>query len=147
MLDRGYCCVKLNVILAFQLPNFLSEYAWKLSDKVCFVQPLRWSARHRMDRGIAYFRLVYFIIIHILDNVHRQTGPPVPNTDFSIDPDYLQLEAVTLQRQQTTLQAQQNRIVKLLAVNQNKTKLPQPRVAIFDGNPVDYRSFIRRLRV
>ena len=100
-----------------------------------------------MDRGIAYFRLLYLIIIHIQDNVHRQTGPLVPNTDFSINPYYLQLEAVTLQRQQNTLQAQQNRIVKLLAVNQNKTKLPQPRVAIFDGNPVDYRSFIRHLRV
>ena len=71
------------------------------------------------------------------------TGPPVADTNFSIDPDYLQLEAVTLQRQQTALQAQQNRIVELLAVNQNKTKLPQPRVPIFDGNPVDYRSFIR----
>ena len=38
-------------------------------------------------------------------NVNREnaarvaTGPPVANTDFSIDPDYLQLEAVTLQRQ------------------------------------------------
>ena len=71
------------------------------------------------------------------------TGPPVVDTDFSTGPDYLQLEAVTLQRQQTALQAQQNRIVELLAVNQNKTKLPQPRVPIFDGNPVDYRSFIR----
>ncbi|XP_068734645.1 uncharacterized protein [Montipora capricornis] len=71
------------------------------------------------------------------------TGPPVVDTDFSTDPDYLQLEAVTLQRQQIALQAQQNRIVELLAVNQNKTELPQPRVLIFDGNPVDYRSFIR----
>ena len=33
--------------------------------------------------------------------------------------------------------------MELLAVNQNKTQLPQPRVPIFDGNPVDYRSFIR----
>ena len=75
--------------------------------------------------------------------VRVATGPPVADTNFSIDPDYLQLEAVTLQRQQAALQAQQNRIVELLAVNQNKTKLPQPRVPIFDGNPVDYRSFIR----
>lgn len=75
--------------------------------------------------------------------VRVATGPPVADTNFSIDHDYLQLEAVTLQRQQTALQAQQNRIVELLAVNQNKTKLPQPRVPIFDGNPVDYRSFIR----
>ena len=71
------------------------------------------------------------------------TGPPVADTNVSIDPDYLQLEAVTLHRQQTALQAQQNRIVELLAVNQNKTKLPQPGVPIFYGNPVDYRSFIR----
>ena len=33
--------------------------------------------------------------------------------------------------------------MELLAVNQNKTKLPHPRVPIFDGNPVDYCSFIR----
>ena len=52
--------------------------------------------------------------------VRVTTGPPVDDTNFSIDPDYLQLEAVTLQRQQTALQAQQNRIVELLAVNQNK---------------------------
>ena len=77
--------------------------------------------------------------------VRVATGPPVADTNFSIDPDYLQLEAVTLQRQQTALQAQQNRIVELLAVNQNKTKLPQPRVPVFDGNPFDYRSFIRAL--
>ena len=71
------------------------------------------------------------------DNVSRENtlrdtrGPPVVDTDFSTDPDYLQLEAVTLQRQQTALQAQQNRIVELIAVNQNGTKLPQPRVPIF----------------
>lgn len=53
--------------------------------------------------------------------VRVTTGPPVADTDFSIYPDYLLLEAVTLQRQQTALQAQQNRIVELLAVNQNKT--------------------------
>ena len=69
--------------------------------------------------------------------VRVATDPPVADTNFSIDPDYLQLEAVTLHRQQTALQAQQNRIVELLTVNQNKTKLPQPRVPIFDGNPVD----------
>ena len=49
------------------------------------------------------------------------TGQPVADTNFSIDPDYLQLKAVTLQRQQTALQAQRNKIVELLAVNQNKT--------------------------
>ena len=51
--------------------------------------------------------------------VRVTTGTPVADTDFSIDPDYLQLEAVTLQRQQTALQAQQNKIMELLAVNQN----------------------------
>ena len=75
--------------------------------------------------------------------VRVATGLPVADTGFSIDPDYLQLEAGTLQRQQTTLQPQQNRIVELFAVNQNKTKLPQPCFPIFYGNPVDYRSFIR----
>ena len=75
--------------------------------------------------------------------VRVATGPPVSDTDFSIDPDNLQLEAVTLQRQKTVLQAQQNRIVELLAVIQNKTKLLQPRVPFFDENPLDYRSFIR----
>ena len=59
------------------------------------------------------------------------TGLPVADTDFSIDPDYLQLEAVISQRQQTALQAQQKRIVELLPVDQNKAKLPQPRVPIF----------------
>ena len=32
---------------------------------------------------------------------------------------------------------------KLLAVNQNKVKLPQPRVPTFDGDPVEYCTFIR----
>ena len=57
--------------------------------------------------------------------------------------DDFQQETMVLHRQQTALQVQQNRIVELLAVNQNKSKLPQPRVPIFDGNPVDYRSFVR----
>ena len=39
------------------------------------------------------------------------------------------------------LQVQQNRIVKVLAVNQNKRRLPQPRAPVFDGNTVEYRSF------
>ena len=41
------------------------------------------------------------------------------------------------------MQVQQNRIVELLAVKQNKSRLPQPRVPMFDGNPVEYRSFIQ----
>ena len=31
----------------------------------------------------------------------------------------------------------------MLAINQNKGKLPQPRVPTFDGNPVEYRTFVR----
>ena len=37
----------------------------------------------------------------------------------------LQKETIALQRQQTDLQRQQNRIVELLAHNQNRSKLPQ----------------------
>ena len=33
--------------------------------------------------------------------------------------------------------------VELLAVNQNKSRLPQPRVPMFNGNPVEYCSFIQ----
>ena len=42
-------------------------------------------------------------------------------------------------------QRQQNRIVELLAHNQNRSKLPQPRVPVFDGNPMEYRTFVRAL--
>ena len=55
----------------------------------------------------------------------------------------LQKETIALQRQQTDLQRQQNRIVELLAHNQNTNKLPQPRIPVFDGNPMEYRSFVR----
>ena len=34
----------------------------------------------------------------------------------------------------------------MLANNQNKSKLPQPRVATFDGNPVEYRTFARAFK-
>ena len=52
-------------------------------------------------------------------------------------------ETIGLQRQQTALQFQQNRIMELLAHNQNRSKLPQPRVPVFDGNPIEYRTFVR----
>ena len=65
------------------------------------------------------------------------------NPENFIACDGYQKEALALQRQQTPLQVQQNRIVELLAVNQNKSRLPQPRVPMFDGNPVEYRSFIQ----
>ena len=42
-------------------------------------------------------------------------GPTVADTDFFIDPDCLQLGAVTFPQQQAALQAQQIRIVELLA--------------------------------
>ena len=65
------------------------------------------------------------------ENVANEADHPNSRDDF-------QQETTVLHRQQTALQVQQNRIVELLAVNQNKSKLPQPRVPIFDGNPVDY---------
>ena len=46
-----------------------------------------------------------------------------------------------LQEQQNTLQLQQTRIMEMLAINQNKSKRPQPRVPTFDGNPVEYCTF------
>ena len=55
----------------------------------------------------------------------------------------LRKETIGLQRQQTALQFQQNRIMELLAHNQNRNKLPQPRVPVFDGNPIEYRTFVR----
>ena len=70
------------------------------------------------------------------ENVANEADHPNSRDDF-------QQETMVLHRQQTALQVQQNRIVELLAVNQNKSKLPQPCVPIFDGNPVDYRSFVR----
>ena len=55
----------------------------------------------------------------------------------------LRKETIGLQRQQTALQFQQNRIMELLAHNQNRNKLPQPRVPVFGGNPTEYRTFVR----
>ena len=55
----------------------------------------------------------------------------------------LQKETIALQRQQTDLQRQQNRIFEFLVHNQNRNKLPQPCIPVFDGNPLEYRSFIR----
>ena len=54
----------------------------------------------------------------------------------------LQKETIALQRQRTDLQRQQKRIVELLAQNKNRTKLPQPRVPVFDGNPMEYRTLV-----
>ena len=49
----------------------------------------------------------------------------------------------TLQREQNALQIQQHRIVEMLAANQNKSRLPQPRVPTFDGNLLEYHTFVR----
>ena len=73
------------------------------------------------------------------DSSQRGKSEPVVNNM----PDNFHQEAKALQRQQTALQAHQNRIVELLAVNQNKVKLPQPRVPTFDEDPVEYCTFIR----
>ena len=51
----------------------------------------------------------------------------------------------TLQREQNALQIQQHRIVEMLAANQNKSRLPQPRVPTFDGNPLKYHTFVHSL--
>ena len=48
-----------------------------------------------------------------------------------------------LQEQQNELKLQQTRIMEMLATNQTKSKLPQPRVPTFDGNPVEYHTFAR----
>ena len=53
----------------------------------------------------------------------------------------LRRETIELLRQQNALQLQQNRIVELL--NQNRSKLPQLSVPVFDGNPIGYRTFAR----
>ena len=63
--------------------------------------------------------------------------------DHYVVKESLQKETIALQRQQTDLQSQQNRIVELLAHSQNRNKLPQPRIPVFDGNPLEYRSFLR----
>ncbi|CAH3036739.1 unnamed protein product, partial [Pocillopora meandrina] len=43
------------------------------------------------------------------------------------------IDKVKLQEQQSALQLQQTRIIEMLAANQSKSRLPQPRVSTFDG--------------
>ena len=59
------------------------------------------------------------------------------NPDRFIACDNYQKEALAFERHQTALQVQQNWIVQLLVVNQNKSRLPQPRVPMFNKNPVE----------
>ena len=83
--------------------------------------------------------------LHYADHDFQSTsaywGPPVRLEEHTADQDF-QRETIALQRRQTDLQHQQNRIVEMLAQNQNRSKLPQPRVPVFDGNPMEYRTFI-----
>lgn len=55
----------------------------------------------------------------------------------------LRRETIELVRQQNALQLQQNRIVELLELNQNRSKLPQLSVPAFERNPIGYRTFAR----
>ena len=48
-----------------------------------------------------------------------------------------------LHHHQNALQQQQNKIVEMLAAQQKKTNLPQQRVPIFDGDPMEYGAFVR----
>ena len=85
----------------------------------------------------------------ISDKVHHP-GPGVPVDSvpygqfhyqaFTVSKD-LRKETIGLQRQQTVLHFRQNRI--MIAHNQNRKKLPQLRVPAFDGNPIEYHTFVR----
>ena len=84
--------------------------------------------------------------------VPEWTQPQAANPDCGIRPTYVEVpvargtashSSTKLQEQQNALQLQQTRIMEMLATNQNKSKLPQPRVPTFDGNPVEYRTFAR----
>ena len=52
-------------------------------------------------------------------------------------------EMLELHQQQNALQRQQNKIVEILAIQQKKSSLPQPRVPIFNGDPMEYGAFVR----
>ena len=48
-----------------------------------------------------------------------------------------------LQEQQNDLNIQQNEIMKGFSLQQQKSTLPQQRVPVFEGNPMEYNNFIR----
>jgi len=52
-------------------------------------------------------------------------------------------EMLGLHYQQNALQQQQNKIVEMLATQQKKSNLPQQRVPIFDGDPMEFNPFVR----
>lgn len=60
----------------------------------------------------------------------QPTDPKIPVTSGgSFD------DGIKLQQQQSALQLQQTKIIEMLATNQNKSRLPQPLIPTFDGNP------------
>ncbi|KAK2561883.1 hypothetical protein P5673_015280 [Acropora cervicornis] len=80
------------------------------------------------------------------------TKPQAAKPDCGIRPIYPEVPvahgtafdgSTKLQEQQNALQLQQTRIMEMLAINQNKGKLPQPRLPTFNGNPVEYRTFVQ----
>ena len=83
-------------------------------------------------------------LIH-LDNAFQRLREA--HNDYSIeilDEDgIVKCHLYLIELQQNALQLQQKRIVELLTLNQNKSKLPQPRLPVFDGNPIKYRTFVR----
>ncbi|KAL9978458.1 hypothetical protein ACROYT_G015977 [Oculina patagonica] len=52
-------------------------------------------------------------------------------------------EMLELHQHQNDLQRQQNKIVEMLATQQKKSNLPQQRVPVFDGDPIEYGPFVR----
>lgn len=48
-----------------------------------------------------------------------------------------------LHQHQNALQRQQNHIMEMLATRQKKSNLPQQRIPIFDGDPIEYGAFVR----
>ncbi|XP_015748663.1 PREDICTED: uncharacterized protein LOC107328444 [Acropora digitifera] len=52
-------------------------------------------------------------------------------------------EMLELHQHQNILQQQQNNIVEMLVTQQKKSSLPSPRVPNYDGDPLEYGSFIR----
>ena len=48
-----------------------------------------------------------------------------------------------LHHHQNALQQQQNKIMEMLATQQKKSNLPQQRVLIFNGDPMEYGAFVR----
>ena len=52
-------------------------------------------------------------------------------------------EILELHQHQNALQRQQNKIMEMLATQQKKSNLPQAKIPIFDGDPMEYGPFVR----